>query len=390
MNAIDVVIVGAGIIGCSTAYELSKLGLNIEVIEKHEPGAMGSGWTLAGVRQSGRHDAEIPLAKYSVKVWSDLNDILDCKTNYKQEGNLRLARNNYEDKIIKNLVEEQKKKGLEIEYLNNPKDIQEICPSLSSKIISASYCPTDGHADPIDTLRAYEKAAKKNGVIFSNSEEVLKISSIKNKINSITTTKRKIYPKYCILANGIFCNKILESVEKKIPLEIPIVTVIQTEITSKILKPVIGVANASLAMRQENDGCFRISSGFQDWTGNLKLKNGMPYVETTLNEIQNTLSQSIDIIPELKNSTLKSFWGGLIDLTPDALPVIDNVIECEGLIIACGFSGHGFGIAPAVSNIISELILNKKTTLPIDSFSLNRFQNYIFSNKEKSDLKLHG
>ncbi len=165
---------------------------------------------------------------------------------------------------------------------------------------------------------------------------------------------------------------------------------IQTEITSKILKPVIGVANASLAMRQENDGCFRISSGFQDWTGNIKLKNGMPYVETTLNEIQNTLSQSIDIIPELKNSTLKSFWGGLIDLTPDALPVIDNVIECEGLIIACGFSGHGFGIAPAVSNIISELVLNKKTTLPIDSFSLNRFQNYIFSNKEKSDLKLHG
>ena len=65
MDTIDVVIVGAGIIGCSTAFELSELGLKVEVVEKYKPGAMGSGWTLAGVRQSGRHESEIPLAKYS-------------------------------------------------------------------------------------------------------------------------------------------------------------------------------------------------------------------------------------------------------------------------------------------------------------------------------------
>ena len=64
MDIIDVVIVGAGIVGCSAAFELSKLGLKVEVIEKHKPGAMGSGWTLAGVRQSGRHESELPLAKY--------------------------------------------------------------------------------------------------------------------------------------------------------------------------------------------------------------------------------------------------------------------------------------------------------------------------------------
>ena len=108
MDTIDVVIVGAGIIGCSTAFELSKIGLKVEVIEKHKPGAMGSGWTLAGVRQSGRHESEIPLAKYSVKEWFTLSDKLDGKTLYKQEGNLRLARNDDEDKRIKNLVKEQK------------------------------------------------------------------------------------------------------------------------------------------------------------------------------------------------------------------------------------------------------------------------------------------
>ena len=390
MISVDVVIVGAGIIGCSTAFELSKSGLRIEVIEKHQPGAMGSGWTLAGVRQSGRHYAEIPLAKYSVNKWSCLNEILDHKTNYKQEGNLRLARNTAEDKIIQNLVKEQKKNGLEIEYLKNTKEISEICPSISENVISASYCPTDGHADSKETLSSYVDAGKREGVIFSDNEEVLEISCIKNKINSIKTTKRVISCKFCILANGIFSNKILKTIGKKIPLEIPIVTVIQTEKTAKLLKPVIGVANASLAMRQENNGYFRISSGFQDWNGNLKLKNGMPFAETTLEKIQSTIYQSIEVIPELKNCSIKSFWGGLIDLTPDALPVIDYVSECEGLIVASGFSGHGFGIAPAISGIISDLILKKKPRLPIDSFTLHRFQNQNILSNDKYDLTLHG
>ena len=142
-------------------------------------------------------------------------------------------------------------------------------------------------------------------------------------------------------------------------------------------------------MRQENNGCFRISSGFQTWKGKIKTKNDMPYIETNLEEIKNTITQSIEIIPQLKKSSIKSFWGGLIDLTPDALPVIDHLSDCEGLIVASGFSGHGFGIAPAVGGIVSDLVLNKKTRLPIDPFSFHRFQNHPIS-KEKSDLTLHG
>ena len=100
MNSPDVVIVGAGITGCATAFELSKSGLKIQVIEKYKPGAMASGWTLAGVRQSGRHSAEIPLAKYSVEKWPNLAEILGGSTGYTQNGNLRLARTIEEEKII--------------------------------------------------------------------------------------------------------------------------------------------------------------------------------------------------------------------------------------------------------------------------------------------------
>jgi len=94
------------------------------------------------------------------------------------------------------------------------------------------------------------------------------------------------------------------------------------------------------------------------------------------------------VIPKLRQCSMKSFWGGLLDLTPDALPVIDKIEEYEGLILASGFSGHGFGIGPAIGGILSDLATEKKPRLPIDPFSLYRFQkNNIIEEKE---LTLHG
>ena len=390
MGSPDIIIVGAGITGCSTAFELSKSNLKIEVIEKYQPGSMASGWTLAGVRQSGRHSAEIPLAKYSVLKWPNLTEILGSKTGYTQQGNLRLARNAEEDKIIKNLVKNQKKAGLDIKYLKNNKDIKEIAPNLSKKIFSASFCPSDGHAEPLKTLQAYKIAAERNGVTFSIQEEVLKININNNRVDSLTTSKRNIDTHTCILANGIHCNSLLAKLKKKIPLEIPIVTVIQTEKTSKLLKPVIGVANGNLAMRQELNGCFRITSGNQKWHGKIEEKNDMPYAATTLEKIKFTLGRSLEVLPKLGRCSIKAFWGGLIDLTPDAIPIIDKIEEFDGLIVASGFSGHGFGIAPAISGILSDLAMNKVPRLPIDPFSFNRFEKNNIFDQENNKLTLHG
>ena len=350
---------------------------------------MASGWTLAGVRQSGRHSAEIPLAKYSVQEWPNLVEILGSETGYTQKGNLRLARNKEEIIIIKNLVRDQKKAGLDITYLRENKDVQEIAPSLSKKVLAASFCSTDGHAEPLKTVQAYKTAAERNGVTFSNHEEVLKINVTSNRVNSVKTSKRIVDTETCILANGIHCNFLLKELGMKIPLEVPIVTVIQTEKTAEILKPVIGVANANLAMRQELNGCFRITSGVQKWDGKLEEKNRMPYAATSLEKIHFTIERSIEVLPKIRECSIKSFWGGLIDLTPDALPVIDKIEEYDGLIVASGFSGHGFGIAPAIGSILADLTMKKTPRLPVDPFSLYRFKKNTLK-EEKNEPTLHG
>jgi len=390
MNSPDVIIVGAGITGCAAAFELSKSNLKIEVIEKYKPAAMASGWTLAGVRQSGRHSAEIPLAKYSVQEWPNLVEILGSDTGYTQMGNLRLARNEEEVIIIKNLVRNQKKAGLDIKYLSENKDIQEIAPALSKKIIAASFCSTDGHAEPIKTVQAYKTAAERNGVIFSSNEEVLEINVKSNRVRSVRTSKRDVETQTCILANGIHCNALLKNLGMRIPLDVPIVTVIQTEKTAEMLKPVIGVANANLAMRQELNGCFRITSGAQKWNGKLEEKDRMPYAATSLEKIHFTIERAIEVIPNLSQCSIKSFWGGLLDLTPDALPVIDQIKEYEGLIVASGFSGHGFGIAPAIGGILADLTMKAPARLPIDPFSLYRFKKNDTLKEEENKPTLHG
>jgi sarcosine oxidase, subunit beta len=89
---VDVVVVGAGISGAATAFELALAGVSVTLLDRFGPAAMGSGWTLAGVRQSGRHPAELPLARAAVADWEILAEKLGAPTQYRQDGNLRLAR----------------------------------------------------------------------------------------------------------------------------------------------------------------------------------------------------------------------------------------------------------------------------------------------------------
>ena len=91
-DSADVVVIGAGISGAATALELAEGGVSVVLLDRWGPAAMASGWTLAGVRQSGRHAAELPLARAAVKLWEGLGERLGADVGYRQEGNLRLAR----------------------------------------------------------------------------------------------------------------------------------------------------------------------------------------------------------------------------------------------------------------------------------------------------------
>ena len=386
----DVVIVGAGITGCASAYELAQLGFKVEVLEKYHPAAMGSGWTLGGVRQSGRDRSELPLATYSVRKWSSLDEELGAETGYLQHGNLRLARTETERKSISALVKSQQALGLNLSLLTSTEEIQSIAPQISEQILAASFCPSDGHADPKAAVAAYQSAAERHGAVFSCGEAVKGLNVEKGQLKGISTSGRTIHSEQCLLACGIGITDLVRPLGIKLPIQTALATVVQTRSADPALKPVIGVADGGVTLRQERDGKYRLSSGVRPKARGLVEVAGHPTALTSIEDVSQVLKASLEVCPALEATPMESFWGGLIDMTPDGLPFLGEARDAQGVFIAAGFSGHGFGIAPATAHIMSALISGRASDIPYEAFAPERFQDYKEEKDESGTATLHG
>ena len=175
-NKADVVIVGGGVIGCATAYYLSKKGKSVIVLEGSENiGNGGSSRNGGGVRQSGRDPRELPLAMYGIeKLWPHLSEELGVDCEYHKEGNLRLGKTKKHLDILQGLTDRAVACGLDVRMVD-AKEVKEINPFLSDEVIGASWCPTDGHANPMVTTLAYYRKARMQGVRFLTGEKVISL-----------------------------------------------------------------------------------------------------------------------------------------------------------------------------------------------------------------------
>jgi len=381
----DVVIIGGGISGVAAAYELAGAGARVTDVEKGALASMASGWTLAGVRQSGRHPAELPLAMAAVKRWETLSEELGADVEYRQDGNLRLARTEEEVPTIRSLVEEQRALGLDLDYLPNPAAVREVGPALAESIHAASFCPSDGHANPTATVEAFAAAATRRGAQVHTGEAVKLIETSNGRVTGVQTSQGRIGADVVVVAAGVYSDRLLSGVGLDLPLRISLTAVVQTVPAPPLLRQVLGVANADFAGRQEVSGRFRFTSGGLPWTWP-EHELGAESVMPPISGIHALLERGMAIIPALATIPIARVWAGLIDNTPDALPVIERSPEIDGLVIAAGFSGHGFCLGPITGQLIRELVTPGETTLPIESFRRSRFADIT----DEVESGLHG
>jgi len=335
--------------------------------------------------------AELALAKRAVSLWQSLDQRLDAPTGYRQTGNIRLARTETEAVVIRQLVETQRQAGLDIELLS-PAELQKQFPVLSKTVRCASLCPSDGQADPLATSTAYRIAAERLGVRFLTSTSVHRLNTHVGRFHSIDTSAGSLQSDICILATGIQTNDLLQPLGLPLPIQWALVTVVQSEPVPALLTPVIGVANADMAVRQQADGRLRMSNGAEFTDAELNEEDGVPYVLTTPATINATQARIAEVLPAAASPRIAHSWAGLLDMTPDALPIIDYLPGIKGVIVAAGFSGHGFGIGPAVGETIAELALHETTSLPISAFAFDRFDEQTKGKRHTPKLKpeLHG
>lgn len=379
-----VVVIGGGISGTSTAYELARRGVQVTLVEQGDLHSMASGWSLAGVRQSGRHPAELPLALSAVRRWEHLSEELGSDLEYRQHGNLRLARTEEDIPGIKQVVADGIAAGIPMEYIDGSTAVRDIAPAVTEDIVGASFCATDGHANNELTVRAFAKAATARGATLRTKTRVLSLLADGNRVTGVETDAGPINADAVVVAAGIYTPELLEPLGLALPLNLVLCPVVQTGVMEPTLGPVLGVAGGNFAGRQEASGRFRIIGESHPWSdGRHSPANTTP----TLLQLQETIAEGLVMLPGLVHVRINRTWGGLIDRTPDVIPVLEKIQAYDGLVVGAGFSGHGFCLGPVTGEILADLSTSGTTNHPIDAFQLDRFAH---QGIEQEALQLHG
>ena len=380
--ATDVVVIGAGISGAATAYELASAGVRVVLLDRFGPAAMASGWTLAGVRQSGRDPAELPLAQAAVADWESLADKLGAPTHYRQLGNLRLARTEAQLAQLARMVAGQREAGLDLSMLDRDA-LHALAPAVAPEVLGASWCPTDGQADPVATVAAFVAAASRAGAELRFGEAAVSIELEGDRVAAVLTERGRIPCGAVVVAAGVLGKRLLAPLGIDVPIVTRGVTLLRTAPAPPVLAQVIGVADASCAGRQEHDGRFRFTGAGETWSAGLDWADGSPEqgrrlgprLLPRLGEVARVAALFGGLVPAVLAAKLEESWVGLIDMTPDALPVLDAAGP-RGLALGLGFSGHGFCLGPVTGRILASLVRDETPNLPIAPFALARFAGH--------------
>lgn len=366
----DVIVIGSGVIGCAAAYYMAKKGMSVLVLDQDESvGNGGSSRNGGGVRQSGRDPRELPLAIYGVEhVWPTLSDELGVDVEYHKEGNLRLGKTETHKQILTGLTEKAVACGLNVRMIN-AEEVRKINPYLSEEVTCASWCPTDGHANPLTTTLGFYKNARALGVVFHMGEKVVKLEKVHGKLRRVCTKTTVYEANQVLVAAGYASRFLTQTVGIDVPMREELIEALVTEAEPKMFPQMLGTADADFYGHQTNHGSF-VFGGATGMESTV-LDNG---TNRTSSLTAPCICRGImKYVPKLADAKIVRTWAGYEDLSIDGIPVISKVEEVPGLLLACGFTGHGFGISPVVGQLLAQLAAGETPMLSLQEFRYDRF-----------------
>ena len=369
-NCAEVIIIGGGVIGCATAYYLAKEGTSVIVLEGSDHiGNGGSSRHGGGVRQSGRDPRELPLAMYGIRtLWPHLSEELETDCEYHQDGNLRLGKTEKHREILEGLADRARACGLDVRMIDGD-EVRRINPHLSHEVTVASWCPTDGHANPLTTTLGFYKMARRLGARFITGEPVTELRTVKGKIRKVITPNNVYEGEQVLVAAGLHSREILGTVGIDVPMDGSLLEALVTEAEAPMFDQMLGTADADFYGHQTKHGSFVFggSSGLEPFYKD----NGTP---VTSSRTAPCICRGImKYFPELADAKIVRTWAGWSDRSADGVPVLGAVDEIPGLYAACAFTGHGFGISPAVGDQLAKLIRTGSTDVDLSPLRYDRF-----------------
>lgn len=415
---VDVVVIGGGIVGASTALELAERGHSVALCEKGGISCEQSGRNWGWVRLSRRDIREMPLMLEATRLWSDLATRTGRETGYRQTGivfttaseSAQAQNARYRDQLQQFQVRSN---------LLSAKEVREKYPDLDLRLQGALVTPVDGRAEPQLAGPAIALAARDRGanILVECAVRGLKLSA--GRVSGVVTERGNIACDAVVLAGGVWSNFFA----RRYGIDIPQLNVTASVLRTNALEggPEEAIWCEEFALRKRLDGGYTIASGHEnivdivprsfkymfrylpalrsDWRSlNFRI-SGQFFKDVSDAKLRPLHEASafehtrvLDPVPSKKltdgalkalakrwpvfnKATIEQRWGGLIDVTPDAIPIIDEAAKIPGFFIATGFSGHGFGIAPAAGRLMADLVTGKPPVVDPTAFRLSRFSD---------------
>jgi len=410
----DVVVIGGGIVGASTALSLAERGISVALCEKGHIGGEQSSRNWGWCRKMGRDLAEIPLAIESLRLWEGMNARTGAETGFRRTGIVYLSER------ARSLAQQEAwlaaARDFEIDSrMIGAAEIDRLLPGSSRHWHGALYTSSDGVAEPEKATTAIANAAAVRGAAIVEQCAVRGIETAGGSVSGVVTEQGAIRCNQVVLAGGawssLFCGnlgirfpqlKILGSVMRTAPFTGP--------------TPAVGAGN--FAFRKRADGGYTIAQRnanlvqivpdsfryFADFLPSLvrqwhelRLRIGRRLIEewriprrwdldsvTPFERVrvldpepsEPVLRQGLynlkRAFPHFAEMKVVEAWGGLMDVTPDAVPVISAVDALPGFYISSGFSGHGFGIGPAAGQLMADLLTGARPLVDPKPYRLQR------------------
>ncbi|WP_163264800.1 NAD(P)/FAD-dependent oxidoreductase [Chelativorans alearense] len=412
----DVVVIGGGVVGVSAALYLAGRGMRVVLCEKGRIAGEQSSRNWGWIRKMGRDPGELPLMIESARLWARLVPELGTDIGYRVCGITYLA--DTEEQLAAHAAWLEKVRAFQLDTaLLSPAETDALLGREDRRFKGALHTPSDAQAEPSLAVPAMARHAAKLGVTVLENCAVRTVERAGGRVSGVVTERGEIACQAVILAGGVWSRTFLENLGLGLPQLAVKSSVLRTAPAPQITPGALGAAGASVRRRLDGGytiarsgaaefqlipAAFRHFGAFlpvlkQRWRI-MKIRAGRDFFgplgavrwradETSPFEKVRVLDPEPDgklladvmacaraLHPQLAEARPVQSWGGMIDVMPDELPVVDTPLGWAGLLIATGLSGHGFGIGPGVGLMAAQAVLGEAPLVDPAPFALSRFE----------------
>ncbi len=367
----DVIIVGGGIMGASTAFFLRQRGMSVILLEQGLIGQQASGVNFGNTRRMGRPVEQLPLSNRSRDIWLQFKELFDADVELLLNGHLRVGFTPaHEERMVK-YAEDAKSFGIGMQMLGT-KTLHERFPYLGPDITAGCYAPYDGHANPRLAAPAIGRAAVRAGAQVFENTEMTNIEKDGGDFRATTADGRTFRAPVALITAGAWGNRISTRFGEPVPMVAKAPQMCVTEPVPYAIGPTIGaiadVFEQAVYFRQVARGNIVIGGGGHELAD---IENRRAYVNPGRTLFK--LKSAPRVIPAFNHLHIIRVWGGIEGYMDDSRPAMGPSARVPGLYYAFGFSGEGFQLGPGVGDVMAELIHTGTTTTPIDHYHIGRF-----------------